>query len=61
MYINFKAINNVLDAKMVLKTHLFIKNILFSLQRFCQYMYVLCILPVLSRFLKKTKYNERKH
>ena len=23
--INFKAINNVLDAKMVLKTHLFIK------------------------------------
>ena len=24
-YINFKAINNVLDAKMVLKTHLFIK------------------------------------
>ena len=25
MYINLKAINNVLDAKMVLKTHLFIK------------------------------------
>ena len=24
-YINFKAVNNVLDAKMVLKTHLFIK------------------------------------
>ena len=24
-YINFKAINNVLDAKMVLKTHLLIK------------------------------------
>ena len=27
IHINFKAINNVLDAKMVLKTHLFIKNI----------------------------------
>ena len=25
IYINFKAINNVLDAKMVLKTHLLIK------------------------------------
>ena len=25
IYINFKAINNVLDAKMVLKTHFFIK------------------------------------
>ena len=25
MYINFKAINNVLDAKMILKTHLLIK------------------------------------
>ena len=25
MYINFKAINNVLDAKMVLKTHLLIE------------------------------------
>ena len=24
VYINFKAINNVLDAKMVLKTHLFV-------------------------------------
>ena len=32
-YINFKAINNVLDAKMVLKTHLFIKNISLSLQK----------------------------
>ena len=25
IYINFRAINNVSDAKMVLKTHLFIK------------------------------------
>ena len=25
IYINFKAINNVLDAKIVLKTHFFIK------------------------------------
>ena len=32
-YINFKAINNALDAKMVLKTHLFIKNISLSLQK----------------------------
>ena len=29
IYVNFKAMNNVLDAKMVLKTHLFIKNIAF--------------------------------
>ena len=28
---------NVLHAKMVLKTHLFIKNILLSLQKLCQY------------------------
>ena len=27
IYINFKAIHSVLDAKMVLKTHLFIKSI----------------------------------
>ena len=33
IYINFKAINNVLDAKMVLKTHLSIKNISLSLQK----------------------------
>ena len=26
IYINFKAINNVLNAKMVLKTHFFIKK-----------------------------------
>ena len=26
-----------LDAKMVLKTHLFMKNILLSLQKLCQY------------------------
>ena len=32
IYINYKTINNVLDAKMALKIHLFIKNILLSLQ-----------------------------
>ena len=32
-----KAINNVLDAKMVLKTHFFIKNISLSLQKLRQY------------------------
>ena len=37
IYINFKTINNVLDAKMVLKTHLFIKNISLSLQKLRQY------------------------
>ena len=30
-------LNNVLDAKMVLKTHLFIKNISLSLQKLRQY------------------------
>ena len=34
---NFKAINNALDAKMVLKTHLFIKNISLSLQKLLHY------------------------
>ena len=33
IHINFKAINNVFDTKMVLKTHLFIKNISLSLQK----------------------------
>ena len=37
LYINFKVINNVLDAKMVLKTHLFIKNISVPLQKLRQY------------------------
>ena len=37
-YINFKAINNALDSKMVLKTHLFIKNISLSLQKLRQYI-----------------------
>ena len=37
IYINFKALNNVLDAKMVLKTHFFIKNISLSLQFLRQY------------------------
>ena len=37
IYINFKAINNVVDAKMVLKTHLFIKNISLSLKKLRQY------------------------
>ena len=37
VYINFKAINNALDANMVLKTHLFIKNISLSLQKLRQY------------------------
>ena len=37
IYINFKAINNALDSKMVLKTHLFIKNISLSLQKLRQY------------------------
>ena len=37
IYKNFKAINNVLnDAKMVLKTHLFIKNISLFLQKLRQ-------------------------
>ena len=30
---NFKATNNVVDAKMVLRTHLFNKNISLSLQK----------------------------
>ena len=30
--------NNVLHVKMALKTHLFIKNILLSLQKLCQYI-----------------------
>ena len=33
-YINFKAISNVLDAKMVLKTYLFIKIFLLLYRRF---------------------------
>ena len=37
IYINFKAINNALDSKMVLKTHLFIKNISLYLQKLHQY------------------------
>ena len=37
IYINFKGINNVLDAKMVLKTYLFIKNISLFLQKLRQY------------------------
>ena len=37
LYINFKAINNALDSKMVLKTHFFIKNISLSLQKLRQY------------------------
>ena len=38
IYINFEAINNnVLDAKIVFKTHLFIKNISLSLQKLRQY------------------------
>ena len=37
IYINFKTINNALDSKMVLKTHLFIKNISLSLQKLRQY------------------------
>ena len=36
IYINYKAINNVLDAKMVLKTHFFIKNISLSLHKLRQ-------------------------
>ena len=36
-HINFKAINNVLHVKMVLKTHFFIKNISLSLQKLCQF------------------------
>ena len=35
--INKKNINNALDSKMVLKTHLFIKNISLSLQKLRQY------------------------
>ena len=37
IYINFKGVSNVLDAKMLLKTHLLIKNILLSLQKLRQY------------------------
>ena len=37
IYINCKTINNLLDAKMVLKTQLFIKNISVFLQKLCQY------------------------
>ena len=41
---NFKSINNVLHAKMVLKTRLFIKNLSLSLQTFRQslsaYIYI---------------------
>ena len=35
-----KAINNALDSKMVLKTHLFIKNISLSLQKLRQCIYI---------------------
>ena len=35
--VQLKAINNALDSKMVLKTHLFIKNISLSLQKLRQY------------------------
>ena len=38
IYINFKAINNGLDSKMVLKTHLFIKNISLPLHKLRQYI-----------------------
>ena len=43
IHINFKAINNVLDAKMVLKTHLFIKNIHII---YILYIYILYILYI---------------
>ena len=36
IYMNFKAIN-ALDRKMVLKTHLFLINILLSLEKLRQY------------------------
>ena len=44
--INFKGINNVLDANMVLKTHLFIENIYIYVKRkvFVKYfVYCLCV------------------
>ena len=37
IYINCKTINNLLDAKVVLKTQLFIKSISVFLQKLCQY------------------------
>ena len=38
IYINFKAINNVLDAKMVLKTHLLIKIFRLLYRSFVSFM-----------------------
>ena len=42
IYINFKAINNVLNANMVLKTHLFIKILAYVTEVSYSYIY-LCI------------------
>ena len=46
IHINFKAINNVLDAKMVLKTHLFIKNI-----HIIYYIYIYIIHIIYTYFI----------
>ena len=51
IYINFKAINDVLDAKMVLKTHLLIK--IFWLLYIYIYIYNIIIFCLLK--LKKMK------